>query len=153
LTPKTIGVDSSVIVKWFKMGEDKEELALKLRSDVFSGRMVVMSPELMPLEVCRALVKVGYPPGKVAEAYSTLEDMDRLGFLEIVPVTGNIRMAVDLLQVMNLYVVDAINLAASISSSVDLVTEDRHLKRKRVREHAEKHGVRILGLEELYPST
>jgi predicted nucleic acid-binding protein len=106
----------------------------------------------MPLEVCRALVKVGYPRGKVAEAYSTLEDMDRFGFLKIVPIAGNIPMAADLLQVLNLYVVDAINLATSISSSMDLVTEDRHLKRKRVREHAEKHGVRILNLEEFYAS-
>ncbi|RLI20833.1 VapC toxin family PIN domain ribonuclease, partial [Candidatus Bathyarchaeota archaeon] len=34
-----IAVDSSVIVKWFKKGEEFEEEALKFRDDVFSGRI------------------------------------------------------------------------------------------------------------------
>jgi len=150
MTPKTIGVDASVIAKWFKRGEDKEEQALKLRSEVLSGRTIAMSPELMPLEVCRALVKVGYPREKVAEAFTTLEDMNRLGFMEIVPVASNMQKAAELLHALNLYVIDAINLAASLSRSVDMITEDRHLRKKRVRLYAEKRGVRIVGLEDLH---
>ena len=53
MTSRKLEVDSSVIAKWFKSGEKKDELALRLRSEVFSGETVILSSELMPLEVCR----------------------------------------------------------------------------------------------------
>ncbi len=150
MTPRKIGVDSSVIVKWFKSGESKERLALRLRSEVLSGETVVLSSELMPLEVCRALVKVGYPKDKVAEAYSTLEEMDRLGYIELVPVSSIRHSAADLLAALGLYMADAIGLATAISNSVALLTEDRHLRKKSVMAFAKRAGLRVLNLEGMY---
>jgi predicted nucleic acid-binding protein len=150
LTPRKIGVDSSVIAKWFKSGEEKEDLALKLRSQVFSGETVILSSELMPLEVCRALVKVGYPRHKIAEACSTLEEMDRLGFIELAPVSTIRHSVTELLAALSLHVGDAIGLATAISGSMDLLTEDRHLRKESVVTFAKKAGVRILCLDEMY---
>jgi predicted nucleic acid-binding protein len=139
-----------VIAKWFKRGEEKEKLALRLRSDVLAGRTVILVTELMPLEVSRALVKVGCHEEKVVEAYSALEEMNRLGFIEFVSVSSVKRAAAELLTTLNLYVADAISLAVALSGSVDLLTEDRHLMRKSVREYARKSKVGILALDEMY---
>ena len=121
---RALVADSSVVVKWFKKGEEFEGEALGLRRDVLSSTVILFTPEIVPLEVCRALMKVGYPSEKAKEAYATLSEMGELGFL-----------------------------AAAISNSTDLLTEDRHLLRQGVKENLERRKLKVVRLGELYPKS
>jgi len=149
VTRRTV-LDSSVLVKWFKRGEEREAEAIRLRDDVLDQRIRALVPELGPLEVCRGLVKVGLSREKVLRAHATLEEMERLGLLEVVPVGEARREVPVLLCELGLFVSDALVLASSLVRGADLVTEDSHLLTERVRRFAGQRGVRVLGLEELY---
>jgi predicted nucleic acid-binding protein len=139
-----------VVVKWFKKGEEFEEEALRLRREVLSSRVTVWVSELVPLEVCRALVKGGYPSGKVREAYATLNEMGELGFLKAVSTAALRDEAEELIVELKLFVADALSLAAAVVNSSDLLTEDKHLLRTDVRETMERKGLKLLRLEEAY---
>ncbi len=143
-------LDSSVVVKWFKKGEDSEEEALMLRDDVLTPTSNVSASELMPLEVCRALVKVGYSSEKVGEAYTTLAEMAELGFLKLIPTADLMDEAKESIVKLNLYVADALSLAAAVATSSDLLTEDRHLLKKEIKETMERKELKILRLKEAY---
>jgi len=80
-------VDSSVIVKWFKKGEEHEAEALRLQHAILSLNLTPLTSELASLEVTRALLKVGYETRKVEEAYKTLSEMYSLGFLTTTPLS------------------------------------------------------------------
>lgn len=137
------------MVKWFKKGEEFEEEALGFRGEVLSSTIVTFSSELLPLEVCRALVKVGYPSEKVEEAYATLDEMAELGFLEFTSTAVLMKMAKDLIVRLNLHVADALSLATAIVKSSDLLTEDRHLLRKEVKKMMERRKLKVIRLGEL----
>ncbi|KPV65449.1 MAG: hypothetical protein AOA65_0148 [Candidatus Bathyarchaeota archaeon BA1] len=83
-----VGVDSSVIIKWFKKGEEYEPEALRLRDDVLSMHIKPIMSEWVYLEVVRGLVRAGYPKDTVVQAYHTLKDMAEMGFIEITPVSS-----------------------------------------------------------------
>jgi len=148
---RSLTLDSSVVVKWFKKGEPFEEEALRLRQGVLSSSVSVSASELMPLEVCRALVKVGYPSEKVGEAYAALREMSELGFLRSIPTAASRDKAKDLIVELNLYVADALSLASAVLSSSNLLTEDRHLLKKEVKRFMEKNGLKTIRLKEAYP--
>ena len=56
-----VGVDSSVLVKWFKKGENHEQEALKLRDDILAGVVNPVMSEWAYLEIVRALVRCNTP--------------------------------------------------------------------------------------------
>ena len=147
---ETFAVDSSVLVKWFKKGEDFENEALKLRQDILSSKVKVLVSELTILEVCRALIKVGYPVEKVKEAYATLSDMEDLDFLRSAPTVKLRSEAKDLMVELNLYVADALHLAVATVNFSNLLTEDRHLLKREVKEFMRKKELKIIRLKEMY---
>jgi predicted nucleic acid-binding protein len=150
---RAILLDSSVVVKWFKKGEEYEEEALRLRHDVLSPTSSMSASELMPLEVSRALIKAGYSSKKVVEAYATLAEMVEHGFLKLIPTAGLMDEAKESIVKLNLCVADALILAAAVADSSDLLTEDRHLLKKGVKETMERKGLKLLRLEDAYPKT
>jgi predicted nucleic acid-binding protein len=143
-------IDSSVIVKWFKKGEEFEEEALRLRDDVLSTIINLTICELTPLEVCRALIKAGYSPEKVNEAYRILIEMIELGFLKIILIEKIRDLAKDLIIMLNLYVIDALILATAITNSLNLLTEDTHLLKREVKEFMKKRELKIINLKDFY---
>jgi predicted nucleic acid-binding protein len=147
---RIVVLDSSVVVKGFKKGEEFEGEALKLRHAVLSSTLTALASELIPLEVCRALVKVGYASEKVVEAYAALNEMDELGFLKSVSTSVVRHEAKDLIVKLNLYVADALSLATAVVNSSDLLTEDRHLLKEEVKKVMEKKGLKIIRLKEAY---
>lgn len=146
-----ITLDSSVIVKWFKKGEEFEEEALKLRDDVLSGVVSPIISEWVYLEVIRALIKTGFPRVKVNEAYDTLRDMAEFGFIEVISVTSLLDKAKELMIELNLYASDAVNLSSALMSSTDILSEDKHLLRRPVRDFMRKAGLKVLRLTDIYP--
>jgi len=147
---KKLALDSSIVVKWFKKGEEFEREALRLKEEVLSSAVNMQACELMHLEICRGLVKAGYPEQKVDEAYLALKEMSDFGFLMLVPVTDLKDKAKELILKLNLYMADAISLAVAFISHVDLVTEDRHLLKQEVKVFLEKEGLKTIRLKELY---
>jgi len=145
-----MAADSSIIVKWFKRGEEFEEEALRLRDDTLSGAVRLIISEWVYLEVVRALVKVGLPDEKIKEAYETLREMSELGFIEAIPISRLLDEAKKLEIRLRLYASDAVNLASALLNSIDILTEDRHLLRGSVRSFMEERGLKILQLKELY---
>ena len=145
-----IAVDSSVIVKWFKKGEEFEREALVLKDEVLSGTITLIMSEWVFLEVVRGLTKAGYPKDKVIQAYDILKEMVYLGFIEVVPVTTLLEKAKELVVELNLYASDAVNLASALMKKVDVISEDKHLLRNSVKNYAKKFGVRIYSLREFY---
>ena len=145
-----IAADSCVIVKWFKGGEGSQEEALRLRDDVLSGSLSLIVSEWVYLEVIRGLSKVSYPRDKVSKAGKVLMEMADLGFLDVVPISSVLEESMNLIMDLNLYASDAVTLASALIKRVDLLSEDRHLLKDRVREAASERGIRILSLKEFY---
>jgi len=142
-------VDSSVIVKWFKEGEEHEAEALGLRDGVLDSSIEVSCSELMPLEVCRGLMKAGFPKEKTVDALESLNDMAGAGFLKFVPVSDVAKGAGEGIINLNLYVIDAITLSVSFSEQLDLVTENKHLFKEKVLKLARERDLNILRLIDL----
>lgn len=145
-----IAVDSSVIVKWFKKGEEFEEEALKFRDDVFSGSINAVISEWGYLEVVRGLVKIGLQENMIGRAYNTLKEAAYLGFIEVIPVSNLLDEAKKLEVRLRLYASDAVNLATALKNSINMLSEDRHLHSKSVGDYLVKRGLRVFRLKDLY---
>jgi len=145
-----IAVDSSVIVKWFKKGEEFEEEALKFRDDVFSGSINAVISEWVYLEVVRGLVKIGLQENMIDRAYDALKEAAYLGFIEVIPVSNLLDEAKKLEIRLRLYASDAVNLATALKNSINMLSEDRHLHRKSVGDYLVKRGLRVFRLKDLY---
>jgi len=145
-----IAVDSSVIVKWFKKGEEFEEEALKFRDDVFSGSINAVISEWVYLEVVRGLVKIGLQENMIDRAYDTLKEAAYLGFIEVIPVSNLLDEAKKLEIRLRLYASDAVNLATALKNSINMLSEDRHLHRKSVGDYLVKRGLRVFRLKDFY---
>ena len=65
-----LALDASVVVKWFKEGEERGAEALALRDRILDLKVSAVSSEWLLLEVARAMVRAGFPRGKVEGAYS-----------------------------------------------------------------------------------
>lgn len=147
-----ICIDSSIIVKWFKKGEEHEREALKLRDETLSSTVNPIICEWAYLEVVRALVKAGYTKAKIIQAYKILKEMAELGFINTVPVHNLLEKAKDLEMELNLYASDAVNLATAVLNKKNMLTEDKHLLQENVRNYMEKLGLKVTRLKEFYPT-
>lgn len=145
-----ISVDSSVIVKWFKKGEKYEQEALKLRDDVLSTAVIPILSEWVYLEVVRGLVKALYPKDKIRQAYDTLKEMAELGFIKVISISNLLEKAKELEIELKLYSSDAISLACAIQNSTNLLSEDKHLLQKSVKDFTEKLGLKVSQLIDFY---
>ena len=142
-------LDASVVVKWFKEGEDHEGQALALRDRILELKVSAVSSEWLLLEVVRAMVRAEFPGEKVEGAYSALREMVSLGFMELVHVGEVLDGAKNVMMNLSLYASDAVYLATAIHAGTSLVAADRHLLRNAVRVYAGSKGVRVLSLEEI----
>ncbi len=144
-----IALDASVVVKWFKEGEEHGDAAMTLLESVKDMETVCVASEWLVLEVIRALVKAGYSKGNIAGAYEALTEFFDLEFIKMVPVSKVIPHSKDLEISLGLYAADAVHLATALHASAEiLLTEDRHLLSEKVRDYSKKRGLTILTLKE-----
>lgn len=141
-------LDASIVVKWFKKGEELEQEALSLRDKILRSKIYTITSEWLLLEVVRALIKVNYPRNKIEEAYSMLKEITSLGFIEAIPVRKALDKAKDVEIDLSLFASDAIYLATAIINHATLISEDKHLLNKNVMNYAQKEGVKIISLRE-----
>ncbi len=144
-----ISIDASVIVKWFKKGEEKEDLALKLKDIILSRELIPAINEYVFLEIIRAVTKAGFPKGKIEKIKKFLLDLEALGYIKMVKVHEVKELAMNLIYSLDLYASDALVLATAIKEKVHLVTEDIHLLKENVRKYAKKNGVEVTTLDRL----
>ena len=145
-----VSTDSSVLVKWFKKGEEKEELAIRLKDDVLDEKIILLCNEWVQLEIIRALTKANYSQNKIKETKEFLKDIELLGLIRFVKVSEVKDLALEIIYSLNLYAADAVVLATAIVNNVNLITEDSHLLKKRVMKYAKEHGVEIFTLDSYY---
>lgn len=145
-----ICIDSSVMVKWFKVGEEYEREALMLRDEVLSMRIIPVISEWAYLEVVRALVKANYPKAKIIQTYDTLKEMAEVGLIKVISLFNLLGKAKDLEIDLDLYASDAVNLAVAVLQSKSMLTEDRHLLKESVKKYMEVLGLRIIRLNEFF---
>lgn len=145
-----VSTDSSVLVKWFKKGEEKEELAIRLKDDVLDEKIILLCNEWVQLEIIRALTKANYSQNKIKETKEFLKDIELLGLIRFVKVSEVKDLALEIIYSLNLYAADAVVLATAILNNVNLITEDSHLLKKRVMKYAKEHGVEIFTLDSYY---
>jgi len=145
-----VSTDSSVLVKWFKKGEEKEELAIRLKDDVLDEKIILLCNEWVQLEIIRALTKANYSQNKIKETKEFLKDIELLGLIRFVKVSEVKDLALEIIYSLNLYAADAVVLATAILNNVNLITEDSHLLKKRDMKYAKEHGVEIFTLDSYY---
>lgn len=144
-----ISLDASVLVKWFKKGEENEEWAMKLKDKVLSREIVPIVNEYVFLEIVRAMKKAGFPKTKIVETARFLEDLEILNYVNVVTVKEVRNLAIELIHELNLYASDALVLATSLSKHATLVTEDKHLLRRNIKKYAENKNINIFRLNQL----
>lgn len=119
---KTV-IDASIIAKWFVDEEGTEE-ALKLRTDHIEGRILIVVPELLFLEVLNALRYKGASIKKLNEANNALWDIQlRVEKTNIFLLEKANELAIQ----NNLSLYDAIYLALAIINGSPLITADKEL--------------------------
>ena len=145
-----ICLDASVTVKWFKKGEKFEDEALELYDKIERFEVEVCASEWMVLEVVRGLVKAGASKKKVDDDFQSIMDLFNLNAIQRFSVLPVLSLAKNIEYELNLYAADAVHLAtAVISGSSTLVSEDKHLNKKNVKDYAKKFGLEIKKLKEI----
>ncbi len=141
-----IVLDSSVVVKWFKSGGDREREALLLKSKVLGMEMTAFIPEILPLEVVRTLRKALYPEDKLEKALKAMKMMEEHSIWSAVPLGKLKWRSAELVMELGLYASDAVVLSTGLEVGGTLITEDHHLLGKRVVRYAEKRGLSVVDL-------
>lgn len=75
-------LDASVIVKWFKEGEEYRDEALKLQDRVINFDTEFVMSYYGLLEVVRSLVKASFPRDKIEDSFQSIRDLYDIGALK-----------------------------------------------------------------------
>ncbi|PKP57294.1 MAG: hypothetical protein CVT89_04735 [Candidatus Altiarchaeales archaeon HGW-Altiarchaeales-2] len=145
-----IYLDASVVVKWFKKGEEFENESLELYNKIERFEIEACASEWMVLEVVRALVKAGASKKKIDDDFQTLTDLFNINAVQRFSVLPVLSLAKNIEYELNMYVADAVHLAtAIISGSSILLSEDEHFYKQNVKDYAKKFGLEIKKLKEI----
>lgn len=123
-----IALDASVVVKFFKTGEEYEKEAKKVYTMLENFVASFVANEWLILEVVRALTKTKYPQKKIEAACEVLNELFSWGAVQKVSVSSAILLACKIEQELSLCAADSVHLATAIISSANfLLTADEHL--------------------------
>lgn len=145
-----VTVDTSAIVKWFKI-EENREYALKLRSWVEEEKIELIISAILPSECARGLKKAGWESKEIYETLDMLDRIINLCGIELIPVDRLVvRSAQALVVEQNIYSADAIHAATAIlTGSNFFVSSDAHHTKKSLKEYMENKGVKVSKLSEI----
>ncbi|MCL7454785.1 MAG: type II toxin-antitoxin system VapC family toxin [Anaerolineae bacterium] len=120
--------DSSVVIKWFRQGENLAEQALALRAGYLDGRIQLSVPTLLAYELTNVLrYKEDLTTVQVEEAVQSLYDM---GLVWVVPSATMMRRAAVMARESEATVYDATFAALAESLQATFVTADERLVRR-----------------------
>jgi predicted nucleic acid-binding protein len=126
--PKSVLLDSSVVIKWFRQSEIWRDAAILLRQEYLNGRLIIYIPDLLIFEIANVL---RYKPDlnrlQVQEALLSLFDLQ----IAIVAISKEvITKAIDLAYSQDLTIYDAAFVAMSLNLNVPFITADEKLIQK-----------------------
>jgi len=135
-------LDSSVVVKWFKVEEESAE-DLKIRRWAEEGRIKVIISAIVLSESARDLKKKGCDKEEIYEILDLFDAFISLCGVDVVPVELLIiKSAQSLVIEHNLYSADAIHVAtATLTESDFFVSIDEHHFKESLKSHLEKKNV------------
>lgn len=120
--------DSSVVIKWFRQGENLAEQALALRAGYLDGRIQLSVPTLLAYELANVLrYKEDLTTDQVEEAVQSLFDM---GLAWVSPSAAMMRRAVVMARESEATVYDSTFAALADSLQATFVTADERLVRR-----------------------
>jgi predicted nucleic acid-binding protein len=111
-------LDASVVLKWFREGESRGEVALSLRRAYAAGDLFVFAPSLLPFEILNV---AGRRWGWQERALVELADsLDALGFELVDPDLSRVARWT----ARGLTAYDAAYVAIAEAAAIELVTDD-----------------------------
>jgi predicted nucleic acid-binding protein len=128
IRPRSVLLDSSVVLKWFRRSECWREEAIFLRQEYLNGRLRIYVPSLLILEIANVLrYKPDMASVQVQTALRSLFDLQ----LEIIDLTQEaIIKAIDLAYSWGLTIYDATFVAIAINMNIPFITADEELIQK-----------------------
>lgn len=118
-------IDASVIVKWF-VNEDGTREALELRDMHISGKIKIVVPELVFLEVLNALRYKGHDEKALNEVNNNLWEL-QLHVEKINKFLLNKVASISLTHDLSFY--DAFYVALAVLSGIQIITADKDLSK------------------------
>jgi len=123
--PKSVLLDSSVVIKGFRRSEIWREAAIFLRQEYLNGRLKIYVTSLLILEIANVLrYKPDMTSFQVQEALRSLYDLQ----LKIVDLSQEaIIKAIDLAYSWDLTIYDATFVATALNLNIPFITADEKL--------------------------
>ena len=139
--PKSVLLDSSVVIKWFRESEIWREASVFLRQEYLNGRLKIYVPSLLILEIANVLrYKPDLTSFQVQEALRSLYDLQ----LKIVDLSQEaIIKAIDLAYSWDLTIYDATFVATALNLNIPFITADEKLIQK-LSSYSQVHHLRDL---------
>ena len=122
---RSLVLDTSVVIKWFRQGEVWADQALALRQAYLDGQVTIAVPSLLAYELANVLhYKADLTATQVQDAVTSLFDM---GWEWILPSAAVMRRAVEIARGHGTTVYDAAFAALAEASTATLITADERL--------------------------
>ncbi|HEY2437635.1 MAG TPA: type II toxin-antitoxin system VapC family toxin, partial [Solirubrobacteraceae bacterium] len=121
---REVVLDASVVLKWFHTeGEENVEAARRVRGEFENGRLQVLAPPLLWLEIINvAARRWRWEPTRLTRMSTVLPD---LGFVLAEPaLAGVVRWAGK-----GLTAYDAVHVAVAETAQIELITDDFEIQR------------------------
>ena len=121
-------LDTSVVIKWFRQGENLAEQALALRAGYLDGRILFSVPTLLAYELTNVLrYKEDLATDQVEDAVQSLFDM---GLAWVAPSAAMMRRTAVMARESEVTVYDSTFVALADSLQATFVTADERLVRR-----------------------
>lgn len=142
-----ITLDTSVIVKWFRK-EDDREYALLIREWITEDSVEAVVSTITLTELARALMKAKWKKADIYELLELLDDIIRLGGIDLIHVDDLIAQnAQKLIVEHNLYSADAVHTSTAILTDSDyFISADKHHLKKKLGDVLRDLGVEAVPL-------
>lgn len=123
--PRSVLLDSSVVIKWFRKDEVLRDRAIQLRQAYLDGRLTIYVPDLLVYEIANVLrYKPDLDRAQVQQALESLFAMQ----IKIKDITGEvIRRAIEIAYSYGITVYDAAFVAMAEHLETDFITADEKL--------------------------
>jgi len=136
-------IDASVIVKWFKEGEEFRRESLKLRERVINFDTEFVMSYYGLLEIVRALVKANFPREIIDDTFQSINDLYNVGALKSVSIDEVLYLAKEIEIEVNLYASDALHVASAINHNCDILwSADKHHTKDKTKNFLNKFNIK-----------
>ena len=143
-------IDTSVVVKWFREGEDHRNESLKLRERIINFDCEFIMSFYGVMELVRALVKNKYPKDKIEDSFQSMMDLYKIDALKSVGIEEVLYLAKDIAVELNLYAGDALHLASAIQYGCKIFwSEDKHHLKASTIKFMERYNIEIKSLAQV----